>query len=234
MKRQCSALVLAARSSLTQVGLILAGMAVLQLALAGWRLWSANPAALEDVLATPFSWISALALALVMASLMWRSGGGGSRVDYTVSRLSLSPVSLTLWYTLYGVIVLFLFWAVQLGVVLVLALVYPAMMPTELYQPQFFLFAAYRSGYLHTLLPLGDWGRWISSLVFPLLLAPISALGVRNSWMGRRTLWPLVLTLLTGIDQGGIGDSGWNWILVAAAAIGLLVEITRGREEERP
>lgn len=202
---------------------ILACLAGVQLGGALWLLQ--EPDILVDTLLEHplFRWSSAVALALVMAVLLYTNGGYNA--GYTMARLRLNTKTQFRWFMLRGVLMFFLCWAVQLGILLGVCQIYAARQE-ELYAGnQFLLLASYSSGYFHRLLPLSDILSWIFTLSFYVLLGVASGMGGYFSFSGKRTLWPPVVCLCSGLNTSPLGSYTWPFLFTVALVLGCFVSL---------
>lgn len=218
MKKHYSLFFLAA-ASLWRVLAILLGLAAVQFAAAIWLVQN-NGLFLYDLLDHfLFRWSAAIALTLIMAVLI-RSTGGGYTTGYTMERLRVKRSAQLWWFSLWGILVFLLCWAVQLGIVLGVCSLYAKGQEVLPWGKQMLLLNSYYSSYFHGLLPLSDGLGWVYTTVFYVLLGMTSGLGVIRSFYGKRTLWPLVICLCSGLVRSPLGDYGWQFILCIALVFG--------------
>ena len=170
-----------------------------------------------------FRWSAAVALALVMAVLLYTTGGYNA--GYTMARLRLKAKTQFRWFMLRGVLMFFLCWAVQLGIVLGVCQIYAARQAELSAGNQFLLLASYSSSYFHRLLPLADGLQWIYTIAIYVLMGIASGMGAYFSFSGKRTLWPPVVCLCTGLDRTTLGDYSWSFLLVIALVLGCFVSL---------
>ena len=163
MTRYGSALALAARGSFGKILLITlascgAEAALLFSTLARWGPEN-NPLSLEGLIYHSRAFLCfGPGLVLVCAALAgWGRAGAGSQTGYTVRRLRVGEVRLSLLWAGYGAACLVFYWGCHLGTVLALcAAALPRLAP-EAASPLALFLACWRSPYLHSLLPLTDW-----------------------------------------------------------------------------
>ena len=203
MTRYGSALALAARGSFGKILLITlascgAEAALLFSTLARWGPEN-NPLSLEGLIYHSRAFLCfGPGLVLVCAALAgWGRAGAGSQTGYTVRRLRVGEVRLSLLWAGYGAACLVFYWGCHLGTVLALcAAALPRLAP-EAASPLALFLACWRSPYLHALLPLEDvwlWGR-------NLLLCAALGLGTAAFSHQRRH-----------------GHRAWGWIPLALGA----------------
>ena len=99
-------------------------------------------------------------LMLVMVQLC-KNDGSSHSTGYTLRRLKISEKTVVLWNGVYNSICLFLFWAVQTAVMLGLGRWYTRLLDPSYVSPQTLFLAFYRDPFLHNLLPLGNWTRYL-------------------------------------------------------------------------
>lgn len=146
----------------------------------------------------------------------------GAKPGYTLKRLSVDEKTVVLWWALANCIFLLIFWAAQLGIVLLLFRLYEALAGAGGSGGQALFLAFYRSPFLHSLLPLDESSRYARNLLF------LTGLGVSAacfSWRQRRGQWGLALLILAAAALAffprELGRSGSDGILsVMALATG--------------
>ena len=202
---------------------ILLCLAGVQLGGAVWLLQ--EPDILVDTLLDHllFRWSAAVALALVMAVLLYTTGGYNA--GYTMARLRLKSKTQYRWFLFRGVLMFFLCWAVQLGIVLGVCWLYAARQGDIAAGNQFLLLASYCSSYFHGLLPLADIVQWFSTIAIYTMMGIASGMGSYFSFSGKRTLWPPVVCLCSGLGQPMLGDYGWSLLIVMALVLGCFVSL---------
>lgn len=179
MKRHLSVLMLAARGTVYKfLGLLLmmaaAEGAMFTLALK--RDWAENPAGLETLLMrSRVAWACAVCF-LLLTALLCRSGcESGSRQGYTLRRLRVSGRAVFFWQSTYNTICFFIFWAAQLFIVLALCALYTLKADPASLTDQTVFLAFYRSGFLHSLLPLEEVSRYVRNVLLVLCLGVSAA-----------------------------------------------------------
>ena len=246
MKKHLSVLMLAARSSVFKVLALLllaAGLEglALWLTLARSSSWSC-PVSLEGLIeSSHIGWIMAAALVLLTAILCLTGCEFGSKQGYTLRRLRVSERSVFFWQSAYNAVCLLGFWAVQTGVALAFSAWYAANAPAGEVTGQTVFLAFYRSGLLHSLLPLSDWLRWLGNLLALLGLALASAqfpVRQRRGGWGKGVVFMLVFTIaLFDRDMGSTGSDGvligLSFLVIVSAVLGVLHLDEDEREEEQ-
>ena len=220
MKRQLVVPMLAARC---YVWWALAVMAVTAAAEAGVFYWSlvwggATP--LERLFdGVLFRTVAALGLVAVTLVLWLRGSGGSSHPCYTVMRLPLKRWNVLLWWIFSCTAVYLVFWGVQLAVCLGLCRLYLQTVGDVVPGQTVFL-AFYRSGFLHSLLPLEISGRWFGTAAFYLGLGIGAAAGAAARWEGRWNGGAVALAAASWISAGPVGSIGFS-ILLGLLALGV-------------
>ncbi len=233
MKRHFGCLALAADGSLGRILAVLAAMAAAQAGVFTWFLRGdfvvyAEFAALFDGAA--MRTISALAL-LALAALVSRPAAGGG---YTARRLPVGRRWLAVWWTVYGLLVFALYWAVRLAVAFGLCRWFCARPEAGGLAGQADFLAFYQSAALHALLPLADTGRWwcAAMLYGGLGLSCGGAAAVQ--WTGGRNFAPLAVAAAAWLPAGGLGEPGWSIVLGAASLTAGLWSLAAVWKEEKP
>lgn len=118
-----------------------------------------------------------------------------SGCGYTLDRLSVSPRTVLIWWTVNNTAWYIIFWASQTITMLALCRHFAAAADAALVGPQTVFLAFYRNSYLHGLLPLEDgFILWRNLLLFP-SLGFASACFSRALRRGRRSISPAVMIL---------------------------------------
>lgn len=236
MKRQMSLGMLFTRKSLWRcVGLLLL-MAAAQAALIGLSLrqYEGWPPAEPFLDGTWFRLISALGLLGTTAAVMLSMGGFGSHSSYTVSRLPVRRWTVYAWGVGTAVGMFLLFWAVQLAVLLGILRWYIGNLSYTENNPQTLLLYCYRVGILHSLLPLADTTRWITSICYFLGLGVVTGVWSVRAFTGKWSALPLVLAAAWFFPAGVVGESGWAVFLAVAAVLLALGALWKLWEEDWP
>ncbi len=129
------------------------------------------------------------------------------RQGYTLARLRVSSWGAFICHWLHNSLYLFLFWCAQLGIVLGLCELHRRVLGVD-YGPQAVLLASYRVDFFHSLLPLAEWGVYVSNALMALALgaatAQFSALERRGRTRGKAFITMTVLTM--AFFKRGIGS----------------------------
>lgn len=164
MKKYISIMMLAARSSIYKVIALLAASAAAQLVFFYVRMrqakgyiflfWESEPMIFSNGMALIFG-ISLVVLCMIL--LYPECEYGGSKIQYTIRRLQVSEKNVFFLWTIYHVMILFLFWAVQLLTGYIICRIYMAQPEAALETDIQFLFLSfYLNDFLHSLMPLHE------------------------------------------------------------------------------
>ena len=232
MRRQLSLGMLFARSSLRRVLGILLVMAAAQLALGWYILRGDNLLPVESVLDHGiFRLLSALGLTGTVAAVMLSSGGFGSRAHYAVGRLPVRRWTVWAWSAGYTLAVLVLFWAVETAVCLGVFRIFAGLSPSAPRNPQLLLLATYRSSLFHSLLPLRDTTRLVTTILYFLGLGVLTSLWTVRAFRGKWSALPMILALAWWFPAGAVGSVG-GALFLAVVALCLAVGSTFKLGEE--
>lgn len=108
---------------------------------------------------------------------------GGSKVGYSLKRLSVKEETTAFWWAIYNSGCFFLFWVFQATMAFFLCRVYLARVEPSLVTRQTMFLAFYRNSFLHSLLPLDESSRFLRNIIFVLSLGVCTSL---FSWYQRR------------------------------------------------
>lgn len=175
--------------------------------------------ALEDVFqksGIPF----AFAVAFIIVCGLLSSVGRGAK--YTLRRMAVSEFRVHLLWSAYSTACFLILWAAQLLIVLLLCRWYLAVMDPAYWNGQTVFLAFYRSGFLHSLLPLAEFSRWVRNLmlVCALGLSRVSASikGTRRQMAIKETVLGAFAILSFSAPMGNL--AGDIFVSVFAAAVG--------------
>lgn len=134
---------------------------------------------------------------------------------YTLDRLGLSQRGRNLLYSLYHTMALVVLFAFQAAVAVGLCLLYSKMVDGAYVGPQTIFLAFYRVPLFHSVLPLGDWFRWLFNLVLLVSLGIATAEGGQIIRNGKRPVAATVLAFWVGVVS--------NWDLIGFSGVFILV-----------
>lgn len=172
-------------------------------------------------------WAVFLLAGLVMSAASTK----GSRSVYTMNRLGLREMQVT--FVFGGVFSLYflLFWAFQLGLVYGVFAWYSRF---SLVNSNAFMLAAWRSEWLHLLLPLGEWMGYVRNVAVCISFGFTAAFGVHRMRHGRNALICAVPPILCAFMLSGRIANHLELtlsILLIAYTVGAYF-LTRGGDED--
>lgn len=139
----------------------------------------------------------------------------GSKLRYTLSRLSVREEILVFLWAIYNVICLFILWAVQLVIVLVFCWFYIKYMAPAYINEQTVFMAFYDNGFLHSILPLAETSRYVRNVML------ILGLGVSGAYFSfklrhdQKDISAAILSALTFISfSGSMGRFGSDVFII--------------------
>lgn len=174
-------------------------------------------------------WIIMVLVLLILSA----SSGKGSKTVYTMNRLGLTEIQVTLVFGLVFSGYFFLYWAMQLGLAYGYFVWYTRL---GLVSSNAFMLACWRSEWLHLLLPLGEWLGYMRNAVVCLSFGFSAAFGIHRRRRGKNALasfLPVVLcvVLLTGRLASTMEHIGLM-ILLAVFTVGYFYSLKGGAEGE--
>ena len=172
MKKHLSCFMLPARSTIYKMLLLIAAMAAVEITVFYFVL-RANPQdSLETLLVKSYVHLIFSVTFLLLMALFCATGSeyGGSRVRYTIARLSVSERVLVLWWALYYTLAILIFWAAQTLIAVALCRIYERLAAGALVGGQTVFLTFYRYNFFHSLLPLAEWGRYVRNVLLALSL----------------------------------------------------------------
>lgn len=177
MKKNLSMLSIVVRSSIYKIMGILLGMGVLQTVLfyQAFRSLHTEPIGsswyslelFEEVLQdAQVHYIFLAAFILICVTLIWaESERRGSKTFYLYDRLAVDFKSRFLSWSIYNVLCLLMLFAVQVLLVFGLGVIYQLLAdPDFVLRPMYFS-AFYKSRFLHCLLPMEEWLKWVRNVL---------------------------------------------------------------------
>ena len=222
MKKYTSVMMLYARSTICK---LLGLLAVTGLAEVGLFYMSMSP---ESSLEAVFS-ASHLPLVCGVAFLLWTAVliiHPLQKSGYTLYRMQLRPVDLFLCHIIYNTCCYVLFWSFQACLLLGLFHWYGAQANEAAYGPQSIMLAFYRTNFLHSLLPLADWTRYVRNAFLALGLGTAAALPLARQG-SRSSLISLAVLALAAVWSfpASIGRTGADWTIVVISVLVVLWDI---------
>lgn len=167
MRKQLSVIMLAARSTIYRVILLMAVSGALEAALFVLKMNSQTGITLENTVARSRISLVCLAAFILLGVLLSLTGCefGGSKVRYTLQRLSVKEITVTLLWSLYNTCCFVIFWLGQGLIALALCRLYARGAAEGAIGPQTVFLAFYRNSFLHNLLPLSEPLRWVRNFL---------------------------------------------------------------------
>lgn len=225
MKKHLSVLALYAGNNCLRLLALLAAMGVLETALfvLRWNRWDFGqqfmPAAEDLLRGVPL--ISGLTL-LTLLTLLCCSDGETSTAAYTLRRLRIAEEAAVLWKAVYNCLCLLLLWAAQAAVAIGLCVWYANAIGPDHGSTQTVFLAFCRVPFLHNLLPLGCWVRYLRNTVLLLALGFCAAVRTYKVRRGSRYGWGIGI-FLWGVAcscfRDGISDGMMDVVVMTAALI---------------
>lgn len=173
------------------------------------------------------------ALLLLVFLTLSTASTKGSKSVYTMNRLGLSELQMTLVFGGVFTLYFLLYWAIQLGLAYAYFVWYSRF---SLVSSNAFMLACWRSEWLHTLLPLGEWWGYLRNIVICLSFGFSAAFGSHLSRRGKLPLASLFPPLLCAVMLNGrVGNplpNGGLMFLLTAFTVGYFFILKGGREDE--
>ena len=231
MKKHLSVLMLCARSTVYKMLGLFFAMAAAEILLFGLTLRgvpAGPPLGLEaafDASRVSFAFAAAF---LLLCALLCMTGCeySGSRPSYTLRRLSVSRRTVLFWQSVYNILCLFLLWAVQLFVALLLCRLYMSKADPATVSGQTVFLAFYRNKFLHSLLPLAETSRYIRNLMLIVGLGVTAACFPQRQQRGQMGIAVIPLALIAAAVfpmEMGQGQGDFTISALALAAAGFAV-----------
>ena len=175
-------------------------------------------------------WWTVMLMAFLVASAGYDKN---TRTVYTMNRLGLSENQVTLIFGLVFTGYFLLYWAFQLAVCYGFFVWYSRF---TLVSSNAFMLAAWRSEWLHSLLPLGEWWGYLRNLAICGSFGFSAAFAAQQGRRGKVPLvWIIAPMMCVFLMSGRIGDFALDLVLtvlLAAFTIGYFFALKGGREDE--
>lgn len=211
MRRYTSLVMLTAGRSLGRVLLLLAAMGAAQIALfLPWLdrqqeaydwvadTWVMAPYDLNTIFGDGHvSTLWAVGLLALLMLLLYTSSRGG---EYTMRRLRLPGLKADLTIALSNLMLLVLFWVGEMAILLGMAVWYNAQLPSEYAGPNTVFLASYQASLLHSVLPMGDFLRWVRNILVLICLALSTAQGASLLRRGKRPMGVFILSVVASMS----------------------------------
>ena len=240
MKKVTSAALLAIKLTWTvALAIILIGAGIQTFTVYQWLMPGGVPLqasfGFETMLSTvmkPYNTTLVLSLVILLIGLR-TAASKGSKTVYTMNRLGLSELQMTLVFGGVFTLYFLLYWALQLGLMYAYFVWYSRF---SLVSSNAFMLACWRSEWLHTLLPLGEWWGYLRNAVICLSFGFSAAFGSHLFRHGKLPLASLFPPLLCAVMLNGrVGNAYPNiglTLLLTAFTVGYFFVLKGGRENE--
>lgn len=238
MRKHLSVLMLAARSTVYKVVGLLLIMAAVQAALFRFALQNDESSGLELLITQSRVPLVCGVCFLILCALLSLTGCElhGSKLRYTLQRLSVDERTTVLWWAAYNIICLIIFWGVQLAVVLLLCRIYTAQADPARVSGQTVFLAFYRNKFLHSLLPLGETSRYIRNVLLIVGLGVSSACFSFRLRHGEKGIAVIVLAAAAVVffpqTMGSFGNDLFMYVLTLAVTASAVSGLWNGRDNE--
>ena len=170
MNRIFSVFALAARSTIYKIIGVLLFMATIEITLfisILKKLPTDYPFLLEEVVVqSKIPFICAIAFLAICAILsLWGVNRSGSKITYTINRLSINEKTTATLWAIYNIFCFFIFWAIQLIIILFLCKMYLRSIDSLNYSTHTVFISFYQNKFMHSLLPLDEISRYIRNII---------------------------------------------------------------------
>lgn len=238
MHKKFAVFMLAARASLWRILAVMAAAAAAQTGLVFWEVRRAaetgpvvTPEMLFDGGVFQIIWLVALVTVTFLLCTPLGSGCG----QMTLCRLPVRRWWMLVQWCLYGLAAYAVVWALELAVLLGLSCLVLLLEPATAASGQAVFLASYRSGLLHSLLPLDDGAVWFgTTALFAGLGVSTSAAAVAQMRNGRWMYVLLLVAMFGGKAMQPVGDSA-GLVLMGLVSLGMAVwGLAVVWKEERP
>lgn len=200
MRKHLSVLMLAVRSSIYKVILLIAATGAVQAALFARSMGRRSglqertlAAVLED---SHIDLAAGLAFVLLCVILSLTGCEFGSKLRYTLRRLAVRERTVSLWWALYNTGCFAIFWMSQMLVTLALCRWFGVNASGEVFGPQTVFLAYYLDPYLHSLMPMAEVSRWIRNILLCISLGISAAAFSQKLRAGKKGVAIFVLAVI--------------------------------------
>lgn len=239
MKQHTSVLMLLSRSTIYPLLLRLIGMILVECGLfylvmqRKWSLVCEGKIALEGLLSESGIYLVFLFVLFQTIGVLSEVGvEKGSKVGYTLRRLSVSEKTVVLWHWGYNSICYLLLWWVQALTALGLCLWYVKAAPAEVVNHQTIMLACYRNMPLYLLFPLANVLGWMRNLSLVAALGLLTAKFPYLSRRGKNNSWYIVLLLVCCFPVNSSSPQADIMVIAAALLVCVVSAATLLRGED--
>lgn len=228
MKRISSIFAVAVRQVIWKLLAVLLVLTIVQLLLVKQCLTQESFTAVVDAAQMKNGYLVAVAIATVLHC--WQGMDRSGKLQYTLGRLAISEEKITLLWAMVYLGCFFVIWAWEIGMILLSWRMYAGVheaVGLEL------AVTAYCNSFLHSLLPMHDWLRWLTMTVWNVTLA-VSAACFGYSQRRGKLPWRIAIVFLAGrlLLRASIGSWGVDVLLLCYFAWEILDSVMRLRREE--
>ncbi len=240
MKKYISVFELFVRSSFYKVLLILFGMVAVELVMFSYTLPMsvANSEYMVLEVVMEKTWIPqvfAAGFILITLSLGFSGFSTGCNQNYTLKRLQIKEWKIYLLQGLYNAICYFLFWLVQVVILLIICNLYCREAGNVTNQTA--VLAFYRNAFMHSILPLGAAYRWVENII---MLVGCSVTSASFAVQRRKGKFDIALVIVVGIclvafakPLGEYSNTGLIWAILIWVIHGFYWMFKKECEDER-
>ncbi len=241
MRQHLSVLMLAARNTIYRVIGLFAVTAVVETLLfysTLRKILGEDPPGLEHVMSESRIALVCAVSFLLLCTLLSFSGcdTGGSRLRYTLQRLSVGERTIVFWWAVYNMACFFLFWALHVVIVLLLSQLYVTQIDATYVSNQTILLAFYRNNFMHSLLPLAETSRYLRNASFVLGLGTCTASFSYQQRRGKKGIAVVVLAALVVVyfarAMGSFGSDLMLSLIALGVTAGTTISIWKGEGYE--
>lgn len=150
------------------------------------------------------------ALGLIILILVWTEMRMNEKAGYTMMRLHLTRRQLFAIKTIYNAACLVLLFVVQIWLAVVMLLQYGGYANVEYEMPQLLFLTFYRNRFLHCLLPMQEFGKWIRNILMVTALSMEAAGVIAFPGEKGRNRYPATLNLAILMILWFVSDAGKN------------------------
>ncbi len=227
MKKHLSLLMLATRSIVYKLLLVLLALAAADIALFALTKDSGNRIFFELIDSSGFYYAYIFACALVQIILLGVCTSGSAKPRYTLARLSVSEKGVMYWHWLCGSLCFLILWAWQVLILHALGKWHLSYASSDVVSHQSLYLSAFRSYFIHSLLPFEDVSRLVRNLIEALCLGGMAAAAAFKLRRGKKAGFgpALAIALLAGTFRAEAFEPSYDGFLIFAFLFILLISM---------
>lgn len=227
MKKHLSVLMLITRSVVYKLLLVLLALAAADIALFALTKDSANRLFFEIVDSGGFHYAYIIACALVQIILLCVCTSGSAKPRYTLARLFVSERGVMYWHWLCGSLCFLILWAWQVLILHVLGKWHLSYAVSDVVSHQSLYLSAFRSYFIHSLMPFEDVSRLIRNTAAALCLGGMAAAAAFKLRRGKKAGFgpALAITLFAGTFRAEAFELSYDGFLIFAFCFVLLISM---------